>query len=390
MDDADDKPALIESIRNKFGNAVRREQVSLSCERATPYVMSLAVSTSLIINTVAINILDKTSHIWDTLPEQGRIIGVVALLAASTAPLIKRALKGENPIATKKEGLNSFYEKMPFAEKRQARTLYEALNTLPPKSSVKTKSSDHRNLFVENAITNAWDNLGETRTSQPVRSGLGLYYKDSYKKAWAHGIFAAITAINLSLNGDNLSDKFAAAFDWTPRPIPLEYYASIAPPPGIVGKTVATDLQIKEAARNQKTLIAHEDSKLEVKVYGRSAEIKVDGEVLEFIPHNDLGKKTSKNDYIYATQLPVGSFIVQIEDVMIPIRVEEDMAPKIEIYSAAPSLNRKENVEIIYSIEDDNYVTGASAKISIPGVGEKNGKTVLPMNQLPEEITIPY
>lgn len=361
----------------KFNQAVDKRQWSIIRERIVPRIMpplmvGAAFSTSVFLN------------LWEHLPPQGRMIGVLAFAGAALAsPFINRV---GSPIVSRKDAIRAIDADIGKEYDAPARDFSDTII----EGNKSTNSA-----FWDEHKKDIWARWGDQIANQKTTTGFGPYYRGENKiRAPLHMALAFTAACLYPVFGDNLQNNWDVAMDWTAPPPPLVYTATITPPDRIEGLQVYTDLMIRNAMTAGRTIQPHERSMLSIITYDRPANVMVNGEVLEPVTPeaSETDRRPSASDsitYTYQIELGIDAQTVTIDEYSFNLDVRDDRAPIVTINRVEPDRNSPTNLQLDYSIADDYGATGADARI---GIRSEDGRTISPVldsNALPS-LSLPF
>lgn len=372
------RQALKNSIENSsvsqhqiaFNKAVRTRQWSMIREKAVSYAMPPLAVASLFTTSLALNV-------WEHLPPQGRIIGIIAFAGVFIAsPLLGR--KSGSVLVTKKDAIAAIDKDLGGGQ--------------PARKYNDTNKNDPNNPLWQASKVSLWEKWGAKISEQKFKTGFEAYYnKDNSTRSISHGLAACALISSLSINGvDSLRQGWEMAADWaTPLPA-LEYTARITPPFNVDTLSPVLNSQIQEALVGGQAVTAHEQSVLRIIAQNRAANIYINGQADSLVEAVNLDTRERNGSFIYEIELSPDISSIQIDGDVLRLSVSSDQAPQVTILGAQSGRRDQPSLRLEYIISDDTGAQQAIGNFSLPSSEGGAISPILNVNRLPEITTLPY
>lgn len=350
----------LERLTNNFNKTVRKTQAVLFTERAWPTVAPFLCVGGAFLTA-------SWFGVWETLPHQARMAGVLALGALSLGAPLWVALRGKSLMVSKEDAFDRLDRNLGETGTSPARKVSDSLHV--------TNSDLSKGLF-RISLEKLWDRYeGRFMAGKPDINWKGLN---------GTGI-AVATVMALSAAwyaGDNHYAKLAYAFNWEAPIPPLQLTASVTPPKGLglqpiylTGEGVTHD-----------ELVAHKQSVLTIHTFDVPSRVFVNGQEVAVT-------KTARADTqeIFTREIVLQDSITDIRVENGPqwqFKVNDDLVPSADIKSVTPDTEQPSSLNLEYSVQDDYGVREGEIIITAP-IDATSGNRQLPSGKFPR-IMLPH
>lgn len=315
----------LERLTHYFNKTVTKTQAVLLTERAWPIVAPFLCVGGAFLGA-------SWFGVWESLPHQARMAGVLALGALSVGAPLWVGLRGKTLRISKEDAYDRMDQNMGETETSPSRKVSDSLHASHTELS--------KGLFRLN-LEKLWDQYeGRFHAGKPDINWKGINGTGV--------IIAAVMVLSSAFYaGDNHYAKLAYAFDWTAPIPPLQLTASVTPPKGLGLKPI----YLTGEGVSHHDLTAHKHSILTIHTFDVPSKV--------FMNDREVAvTKTSRADGrdIFTRDIVLQDAVTHIRIENGPqwqFKVNDDKAPQANIKTVQPDTEQPTSLNLEYSVQDD-------------------------------------
>jgi len=350
----------LDRLTKDFNKTVKNTRSVLFAERAWPIVTPFLCAGSAFLTA-------SWFGVWEALPHQVRMAGVLALGALSLGAPLWVGLRGKSLLVSKNDAYDRLNHNLGETDTKPAHKVSDSLHA--------SNSNLSKGLFRLN-LEKLWDRYeGRFKAGKPDLNWEGL-------NGWSIAITTIMTLSAAIYAGDNHYEKLTTAFNWEAPIPPLKLTASVTPPKNLGLQPI----YLTGEGVQHDTLTAHKQSLLTIHIFDVPSRVFVNEREIDV---TKTSRTDTQNIFTRNIILQDGTADIRIENgPQWRFNVNDDLAPQADIRSVQPDTEQPSLLNLEYSVQDDYGVSEGEIIIKAPPTATSENRQ-LPSSKFPK-IVLPH